>query len=328
MQDGIEISYYEDWMFDQVIDMFVTQYGVDSEQQKASFKQFYETPFQLSQAIRLVALDGRTVCGFQSYFYWPYFYQGKILRTFQSGNSLISKDYRGRRIFARLLNFLAEENPPDRPKIDLLMGFPVEMSYSSFIRNKWINPLDLVWFTKPIRPFSIVRVYQPRLSDWGLETVREEVKAYYMKGQITLSKDADFVEWRRAANRESVLKYLYLHFHDSNGTIRFELKPQQRGRINELVLGDIVRDSADPELLRAGLKTLIRVAKRHSFLTILSIALNEQSSDHSLLQAVKDCGFFKLKNRIHYIVKPMDDGFPECTDPSHWHLLRGDIDTW
>ena len=328
MQDGIRIGYYEDWMFDQVIGMFVAQYGVGPEQQRTSFRQFFEAPFQLSQGIRLVALDGQTVCGFQSYFYWPYCYRGTSLRTFQSGNSLVSEKYRGRQIFARLLNFLAEANTSNRPEIDFLMGFPVEMSYGSFIRNKWANPLDLGWYTRLIHPFSVVRTYKPERSDWRFETVGEEVKAYYEERQITLSKDVEFAKWRRASSRDAVPQYFYLHYHDANGTIRFELKPQRRGLINELVLGDIVRSSPDPSLLRVGLKNLIRVAKEHSFLTILSIALNEQSADRSLLRTLKACGFFKLKNRIHFIVKPLGDSFPECTDPSSWNLMRSDIDTW
>ena len=328
MQDGIRIGYYEDWMFDQVIGMFVAQYGVGPEQQRTSFRQFFEAPFQLSQGIRLVALDGQTVCGFQSYFYWPYCYRGTSLRTFQSGNSLVSEKYQGRQIFARLLNFLAEANTSNRPEIDFLMGFPVEMSYGSFIRNKWANPLDLGWYTRLIHPFSVVRTYKPERSDWRFETVGEEVKAYYEERQITLSKDVEFAKWRRASSRDAVPQYFYLHYHDANGTIRFELKPQRRGLINELVLGDIVRSSPDPSLLRVGLKNLIRVAKEHSFLTILSIALNEQSADRSLLRTLKACGFFKLKNRIHFIVKPLGDSFPECTDPSSWNLMRSDIDTW
>jgi hypothetical protein len=143
-----------------------------------------------------------------------------------------------------------------------------------------------------------------------------------------LSKDADFTEWRRNSIRDAVNQYLYLHHHDSNGSIRFELKFQRRGRINELVLGDVIRSSLNPDLICAGLKTLIKVTKAHSFIAILTIALNEQSSDPGLLQSIKSCGFFKLKNRIHFIVKPISNYFPECTDPCFWHLLRSDIDTW
>jgi hypothetical protein len=327
-RDSIQIIHYENWMLDQVIELFVSQYGVDAEEQKTVFRKFYEAPFQLMQGIRLVAIDGDKVCGFQSYFYWPYIYQGKLLRTFQSGNSLISENYRGRQIFARLLNFLTDEKISNQPEIDLLVGFPVDMSFGSFIRNKWNNPLDLQWFARLIHPYSVLRAYQPIHADWQFETEREEITQCYDKKIFSLSKDADFTEWRRNSSRDAVNQYLYLHHRDSNGSIRFDLKFQRRGRINELVLGDVIRSSLSPDLISAGLKTLIKVTKAHSFIAILTIALNERSSDPGLLHAIKSCGFFKLRNRIHFIIKPISNYFHECTDPCLWHLLRSDIDTW
>jgi hypothetical protein len=57
------------------------------------------------------------------------------------GARFVSPEYRGRQIFARLLNFLSQIR--DRPQVDFLMGFPVEMSYGSFLRNGWHNPLNL-----------------------------------------------------------------------------------------------------------------------------------------------------------------------------------------
>lgn len=324
--DGIRIGYYEDWMFDQIIDMFVAEYGVDPGQQREFFRRFYEAAFQRSHGIRLVATDGETVCGFQSYFYWPYRYQGRMLRTFQSGNSLVSPKHRGRQIFARLLNFLAETDAAERPEIDFLMGFPVEMSYGSFIRNKWTNPLNLVWYARPIHPLSVVLARKPQRAGWSFETVSEHIDPYYPEGQITLSKDPDFATWRREC-RESAPHYLYLHYSDASGRIRFDLKPGRRGRINELVIGDIVRSSPAPGLLRAGLRALLAVAKKHSFLTMLSIALNQESADRGLIDAVRECGFFRLKNRIYFIVKPIGS-FADCTDASRWNLLRSDVDTW
>ena len=326
VDNQIRIGYYENWMFDQVIDLFVAQYHFDPDQRRTLFQQFYEAPFQASKCIRLVAMDGKTVCGFQSYFYWPYCYRGKTLQTFQSGGSLVSHHYRGRQIFARLLNFLAETSRSDRPEIEFLIGFPTPMSYGNFLRNQWANPLDLVWYVRPIHPFSLIRAYTPECSDWNFETLGESIEAYIPEDQITLSKDVAFETWRRDC-RAGDTPCFYFHYRDSNGTIRFELKPNRRGRINECVIGDVVRASPDPALLRAGLRALLRAAKGHSFLTILSIALNGKSADQSLVEAVRECGFFKLKKSMPFIVKPIGD-FPECTNPSRWNLLRTDTDTW
>ena len=46
-------------------------------------------------------------------------------------------------IFARLLGYLDEHGAEHR--VDFLMGFPVEMSFGSFLRNGWDNPTDLSW---------------------------------------------------------------------------------------------------------------------------------------------------------------------------------------
>lgn len=322
--DEVRIGDYEDWMFDQVVDMVVGQYGRGRDFEADHFQAFYGAPFQLPHGIRLVAVDGETVCGFLSYCYWPYVYQGRRLRSFQAGSSLVSPDYRGRGIFARLLNHLVETD--DRPQIDFLMGFPVEMSYGSFIRNGWHNPLDLSWYVRPIRPLSVFSARQPGASDWCFETTPEHVDAFYPEQRVALSKDEDFLAWR-ANYAVDGAGYLYLHHREGGKTIRFALKLNRRGRINELVVGDIVRESEDPALLESGLRALIKATRGHSFVTLLSIALNAECTDQGLVRALRGRSFFKIKKKIHFIVKPMG-GLEGLIDPGHWQLFRSDIDTW
>lgn len=318
--------FYQDWMFDKVNDLFVAEYGFDPCQQREFFRRFYEAPFQKFQGIRLVALDGDIVCGFQSYFFWPYHYQGLELRTFQSGSSLVSPIYRGRQIFAKLLSFLDEVEPENRPKIDFLMGFPVKMSYGSFMRNNWANPNDLVWYARPMHPLSVITANRPNAKDWGFDIECDQFPFFYPIDQFTLSKESGFKNWRMDAQKISS-KYLYFHHHHNGGTIRFDLKPNRRSRINELVIGDIVRSSPDPELFESGLQSLIKAAKKHKFLTILTIAINELSSDKSISKIIGKNGFYQLNKRIHFIVKTIDP-YPPCLDASLWNILRSDIDTW
>lgn len=323
-QDEIRIDYYRDSMVDQVVDLFVAQYGRKRAEENRAFQAFYEAPFQASEGIRLVALDGDTVCGFQSYFYWPYVYRGQRLRTFQSGNSLVSPDYRGRQIFARLLNFLHQTD--DRPPIDFLMGFPVEMSFGSFLRNDWANPMDLGWFVRPISPLSLLRPRDPAACEWRFDDRMEIDDAWHPEDQYSLAKDRPFLDWRTGFESATEPRF---HFHHKEGsdTIAFALKPNRRGRAMELVVGDVVRTSPDPALLRAGLKQLVRATRGHSQVTMLTIALNDGSANDDLLRAVKRRGFFGIKNKIHFIVKPVDAEGPYL-DPGAWQLFRADIDTW
>lgn len=322
--DEIRIAFYEDSMFDQVVDLMVTQYGRPREKEAAAFRAFYEAPFQQPHGIRLVALDGDIVCGFQSYFYWPYTHEGVMLRTFQSGNSLVSPDYRGRQIFARLLNFLGETE--DRPEIDFLMGFPVEMSYGSFLRNGWSNPLDLSWYVRPVRPLSILRGARPTAGDWRFDTTPDALDAVYPEAQFALAKHLPFQEWRARYDEDREPHY-YFHHRANGGTIQFALKPNQRGRATELIVGDVIRDSMDPELLASGVRELIRATRRHRFVTMLSVALNAESRDQSVAHAFRRRGFLKIRKKIYFIVKTLD-GRKDVLDPTRWHLMRSDIDTW
>ena len=50
-------------MFDQVIDLFAAEYGVDRDRQAEVFRRFYEAPFQRDQGMRIVAVDGHDLIG-------------------------------------------------------------------------------------------------------------------------------------------------------------------------------------------------------------------------------------------------------------------------
>ncbi len=71
----------------------------------------------------------------------------------------------------------------------------------------------------------------------------------------------------------------------------------------------------------------MRCAKRHSFLTILTIAVNAQFADSSLVASLRRLGFIRLRSKIYFVVKQIA-GMPDVEDPRRWWLLRSDIDTW
>jgi GNAT superfamily N-acetyltransferase len=158
----MEIRLYEDWMKQQVHQLFSKQYGRTDDEVAMTMEQFYEHPFQKDKCIRLVAMDGDKVAGFQSLFFWPYQKNGKLYHSFQSGNSLVHPDYRGKGVFQQLLRYLDDYNK--NLNIDFLMGFPVQMSYGSFMKCNWDNPLNLVWYIRFLNPFAFLS---------GLKKVKE-----------------------------------------------------------------------------------------------------------------------------------------------------------
>jgi hypothetical protein len=171
----------------------------------------------------------------------------------------------------------------------------------------------------------VIRSGAPSDADFDFQRKPEAVEPYYPHGGFSLAKNPEFVAWRNAY--AATRSYYYFHHREGEKMVRFELKPNQRGRINELVIGDIVGDWGDPELLRRGLRALVRSAKRHSFLTILTIAINTRFADSSLLASLRRLGFIRLRSKIYFIVKPIVE-MPEFEDPRCWWLLRSDIDTW
>lgn len=62
------------------------------------------------------------MAGFQSFFYWPVVVDGRLIRSYQSGNTLVHPDFRGQRLFARMLNYIHE--PESGFNCELLIGFP------------------------------------------------------------------------------------------------------------------------------------------------------------------------------------------------------------
>jgi len=123
---NIKIALYEPWMIDQIIRMIVQEYNFLEDDERSLIRNFYEHPFQREKSIRIVALDGENVVGFQSFFYWPYLFEGKPVNTYQSGNSIVDPNYRGRRIFSLLLGYL--DKVRGNQNIDFLMGFPARAS--------------------------------------------------------------------------------------------------------------------------------------------------------------------------------------------------------
>jgi hypothetical protein len=148
----MNIKLYEEWMKPQVVKLFSIQYGRPEEEVSSTMEAFYNHAFQQTKCIRLVALEGDCVCGFQSLFYWPYQKNGKTYNSYQSGNSLVDPAYRGKGNFQKLLSYIDDNS--SNLNIDFLMGFPVEMSFGSFMKKKWSNPFNLTWHICFLNPFA------------------------------------------------------------------------------------------------------------------------------------------------------------------------------
>lgn len=315
----IRITWYNDELRPQVINLFAAQYGVDPGSFNRLFEKFYFHPFQKNKCLLVMALDGDTVAGFQSFFYWPYTYKGKTYNSFQSGNSLVHPGYRGKGIFNQMLSFIDQENKT--AGIDFLMGFPVEASLRNFLKDKWSLILDLQWYVKPCNLFAFIPFKGGKNFTEGYRYFNTENAE---KELLRLSQEKEFTEWRKGYLGAG---YSYTFKKDGHEII-FHVKPNRRKKIlHELVIGNILCSGEEAyKVLPLALKELNAAARRSLGAHFLSIALNEACSP-DLKAAVAQAGFKRNDKKIHFIVKPFGSN-EFVTEPARWLLYRSDIDTW
>ncbi len=320
-KDNIKITLHEPWMREQIVRMICQEYGFREDNEDRLIKNFYERPYQKEKSIRITALDGEKVVGFQTFFQWPYILDGKLVNTYQSGNSIVDPHYQKRGIFARLLNYLEEIR--EEKQIDFLVGFPINRSYNSLIRNKWTNVLNLHWYVKVINPFSIIQ--KLNLSKLSLETAPEYVPNIPVRKGFTLTRNSEFEAWRQTYSVDN--NYFYFHHDDGSFRVRFDLKVNRRGRLKELIVGRVRTNCDNLEFLKKAVKALVRKIRVQNAFTFISVALNRQYFKPEILNAFQQSGFIHISKEIFFLVKDFKVG-EMVYKPELWELYRSDIDTW
>lgn len=313
------IQKYEDWMRPQVIALFDMEYATGSQQFDTLFGQFYEQEFQNTRCIRIVALDGDRVAGFQSFFYWPVVIEGKEVQSYQSGNSLVHPNYRGKGLFGKMLNYIHE--PGSGFNAELLIGFPVEASYNSFMRNGWLNPFNLQWYVKPMNPLrSFFSNPEKQLRNaWGN---RSMLNFSADKSIAYVAQRVDFDQYRFGYEKGDFYRYT---IELDGKKAYFELKAQRRKRVlRELVIGKFLVSDADQEFMQKALQSLMKEVNRVANFSLISIALNNKSVD--MLNAASAVGMRPIEKKIYFIAKGALA--TQVSDWQSWWMFRSDIDTW
>jgi len=316
------ITFYEDWMKEQVVELFAEEYKVTKEYFSTFFDQFYDAPFQRKNAIRLVALEDKTVIGFQSFFYWPFIKNNIKFKSLQSGNSLIHKDHRGKGIFSKLLNFIDENKAT--LNIDFLIGFPIDASFNSLFRKGWINVFNLKWYVKFT---SVISVLMPlRLEKYQQLNTAKKLITNYKPQFFKLSEDEAFVAWRRGYQISA--NYFNFEFNEQNQQVQLCCKVQIRKKyIKEVIIGNILATDYNNDVIKKAITALYKQLRSKNLATILSIALNENSNIDQL-EVIKSLNFKDINKQIYFFTYPMNINKEELIDAKNWELYRGDIDTW
>lgn len=314
---NIKLQTYENWMLEGVIHLFCQEYGEDYDEFKQKFQRFYELEFQREKCIRIVATDAEKVIGFQSFFYWPMSFEERTIKAYQSGNSLVSSEYRGQGIFHKLLNYVYENQV--RFNYDILIGFPVEASFKSFIRNGWDHIFDLSWIYTVINPIGF-------LFPIKIKNVKPKIGAPLLfKKKIQVSNDSAFMAWRREYQNEDII---WEEIKTKDCTVSFQLKFTSRNKwINEGIIGSIHSENNSPKVLALALKKLRwRVLMKYPSCSIMKFAYNPNINEFEEMRKALKGIYLLSKRKIHFIAKSGQQKIEPS--PSMWNLFRGDIDTW
>ncbi len=315
-----KIKLYEDWMRDQVVDLFCAEYGEDREEFALYFQKFYEEEFQKKKCLKVVALDGDIVAGFQSYFYWPFELNDLTYNSYQSGNSLVHVDYRGRGIFKKLLEFI--NSLIEEEQVSFLIGFPVEASFNSFIRNGWENPFNLKWYVRLVNVFAPISVLLGN-KDFSGQAVKESENSDFLYSQFHLSSSADFLAWRKGFQKRNV----EIHYYEEGASrIKFDLKYVKRKKLfGELIIGGISSNDLSEDFILKGLKSVFKLARKKKNVLFVSCAVNPFSqTEISKLVRTK---LKPINKEVYFIIRRIDDSVADV-DFTKLEMFRGDIDTW
>lgn len=303
-------------MESQVCELFALNYDVDPESFRRFFKSFYESSFQSERCIRLTALDGDKVVGFQSFFYWPLNYAGKQLAAYQSGNSLVHPEYRGQRIFGRLLKYgdevLEEHNA------EVLIGFPVDASLGSFIRKGWNADVKLQWHVKSLGWLNLFRKPVALAPQVDRLNVKNESEG------LVSSWSPDFLAWRKTYHDQT---YYEVKVEYEETELVLVLKTSLRARIiHELIVGEVYCSTRDEKLIRILWRKALKVMRRDfKGYSMLSFACNAETARP--LDKVISADLYRIKKQIHFIFRKLKDA-TVLPQTEQWFMYRGDIDTW
>jgi hypothetical protein len=319
----MDIGLYEDWMKPQVARLFSMQYGIKEEDFSELIGNFYEHTFQKDKCIRIIAMEGKTVIGFQSFFYWPYLLNGNVINSYQSGNSLVHPHHREKGVFQKLLNYVDEHK--EKLAIDVLIGFPIDQSVGSLIRNKWMNIFNLQWFVKSGNPLSILLPLNVKKLNTCFPPVEAPDHSASTTEFLKLSHAPAFNAWR--ATHYDHTNYFSFVYKKGKDELILKLKTNIRKKvINELIIGDVITSSYEPSFLEGAFQEFLKKTKKIYSISIISIAYNTNADDR-LSIVLASTGFKKIKKQIYFCVKPFSNN-ASFTDVSKWMVYRGDIDTW
>jgi len=177
--------------------------------------------------IIICAKKNSKIISFTSWIPWEFNYNNKKYIGYQAGDSATDANFRGRGILKNILKY--GELLAQKRKIDFFIGFPSQMSYGTYYREKYI-------------PVSI-NYYQVRLLN-PLRKIENDIKInhdfyndafLYQADKITPSFNENYYNWRYTDNPKD---YKTIQYIENNNKAVFIIRIRKWKGVNEAILLD------------------------------------------------------------------------------------------
>lgn len=334
-EDGITIAAYESSLLDRFARLHHRYYGDSPEAKIDLIRRRFEHDYTREGSIIVVAMDGDQLVGTQTYTHWPYALGERRFKVIQSGMTLVDEDYRGRRLFVRMLahgNELARERG-----VDFVTGFPHQLSYRGLERDGWAHVGYPRWFLRPLNLARILRRRADAGAGFRLALPEEHrldpepgwdggFLRVFSGDRLHMPHDPLAFDYRYAWRLDR-----YHFFRDDPGDtgVIAVCKTDARHGFRELVIGDLLaREPAARRPISRALGLLIRAARRSRVVDAVSVLVNTRVTGFVSLLAGH--GFVPIPKRAIFMVRQI--GAPLESLPAGdwrlWNLMHSDIDTW
>jgi len=221
--DEIRIQEYIPQDREQCIELLKRTFPGTSDEKTFAWR--FETQREKEPLLICAKHQGKLV-SFNSWLPWKFRYNNEIYWGFQSGESATDKQYRGKGIFAAVMEYA--NSIVSHKGVDFFFGFPSPMSYSSAYLAGYVPVATNYFCLHMFNPFSLKKMKANKFDKHISKTLSQHDK-------ITPVVDENYEYWRYNLNAK---EYEIIKYSEDNSEIKFYLRVTSWKKIPEIILLD------------------------------------------------------------------------------------------
>lgn len=268
---------------------------------KAFESKHLKNPFRLNDPFCFYYVDDKPV-GLNAFMGTKLYVNGNQYYITQSNDTFVSSEYRGKKIFTKVVTDFVENGVES----ELTIGLPNEKSYPGFLKMGWKCVAQLshfVYFMNPIERFiynkfwklitnteqsneEIFNKFRMDMSD-RCNISDEEFNIINSRNDVFLFRSKDFFEWKAEYNQKFDFRYLCYRTTSLMGYLVYHFK--RFHGFNILVVDDwFLSDNLEQKQKCKIFKKMLSVATS-GFCFVMMPIVNTTSSD------------FDIINKMHFV---------------------------